>query len=90
MIIRNSRDLGALIRDNRRKRGLTQDQLASRVGVSRKWIVDVESGKRTRDLRLILRTLNVIGIQLDAVDRSKSNSPGAPDINAVIAATRRT
>jgi HTH-type transcriptional regulator/antitoxin HipB len=89
MIIRTSRDLGLLIRDTRLKHGLTQDQLATRVGVSRKWLVDVESGKKASDLKLILRTLNVIGIQLDAVDRAKGNAPNALDINAVIDATRK-
>jgi HTH-type transcriptional regulator / antitoxin HipB len=89
MIIRNSRDLGQLIRDNRLKRSLTQNALAARVGVSRKWLIDVESGKRASDLKLILRTLNVLGIQLDAIDRTKSPSPGALDLNAVVDSTRR-
>jgi HTH-type transcriptional regulator/antitoxin HipB len=89
MIIRTSRDLGLLIRDTRLKQGLTQNQLAARVGVSRKWLIDVESGKRASDLKMILRTLNAIGIQLDAIDRTKHNAPNALDINAVVDATRR-
>ena len=88
MIIRTSRDLGLLIRDTRLKQRLTQGELASRVGVSRKWLIDVESGKRASDLKLILRTLNAIGIQLDAIDRTR-DAPNALDINAVVDSARR-
>lgn len=88
MIIRNSRDLGALVRDHRVKKGLTQAQLATRVGVSRKWLIDLESGKRTSDLRLVLRTVNAIGLQLDAVDKPKQGVIGGPDINAIVNATQ--
>ena len=88
MLIRTSRDLGLLIRDTRLKHRLTQNQLASRVGVSRKWLIDVESGKRASDLKLILRTLNALGIQLDAIDRTR-NAPNALDINAVVDAKRK-
>jgi HTH-type transcriptional regulator / antitoxin HipB len=89
MIIRTSRDLGSLIRDARLKQHLTQNELAARVGVSRKWLIDVESGRRANDLKLILRTLNAIGIQLDAIDRSKRKVSTALDINAVVDETRK-
>jgi DNA-binding XRE family transcriptional regulator len=42
---RTRRDIGSAIRDRRRRLGLGQDELAARVGVSRKWIVDLEKGE---------------------------------------------
>lgn len=89
MIIRRPQDLGSLIRDQRRKLGMTQSQLASQTGVSRKWLVDVESGKRAGDMKLILRTLNAMGIVLNATGRVRKQ-PHALDINAVIDASRKT
>lgn len=87
MIIRGPRDLGLLVRDIRRKGGFTQAELASHVGVSRKWVIDLENGKRTADLSLVLQTLNAIGIDLDAKVR-KARSPDA-DINAIVETSKR-
>jgi HTH-type transcriptional regulator/antitoxin HipB len=88
MLIRNPRELGYLVKENRKKGGLTQAQLAARVGVSRKWIIDLESGKRTSDLRLVLRALNSVGIDLDAQQRT-TRPQRALDINAIVDATKR-
>jgi hypothetical protein len=58
------------------------------VGASRKWIIDLESGKRTTDLSLVMRTLNVLGIALDAHERSEATSKEV-DIDAIVDAARR-
>jgi y4mF family transcriptional regulator len=65
MRVRTSTDVGAVIRDRRQALGLTQAALAEKVGVSRKWIVDVERGKPRAALRWVLRTLEALGIVLD-------------------------
>jgi HTH-type transcriptional regulator / antitoxin HipB len=84
MRVRSAAELGHLARDRRRGQRLTQAQLAERVGVSRKWIIDLERGKRTADLSLVLRTLNVLGLELDVGHRSHSS-----DLDAVVGADRR-
>ena len=66
MQVRTDRDLGVLIHDRRRELGLDQATLASRAGVSRQWIVEVEKGKPRAEVGLILRTLRVLGIELNA------------------------
>jgi HTH-type transcriptional regulator/antitoxin HipB len=80
-------DLGCLARDRRLALGLTQAALAARVGVSRKWIVDLEAGKRAADLSLVLRALNVLGFQLDLT----LDDPARPsEIDEVVDASRRS
>jgi len=88
MVIRNSRELGHLVRDNRQRRGLTQAQLAAHVGASRKWIIDLEGGKRAADLSLVLRTLNALGLDLDAKERTSRKLEGF-DINSIVDAAKR-
>ena len=66
MRIRTPTDLGALIRDRRIKLGLDQKSLAQKVGVSRQWIVEAEKGKPRAEIGLLLRTIDALGIRLDA------------------------
>ncbi len=90
MIVRSPVELGHLVRDQRAHVALTQAELATQVGVSRKWIIDLEGGKRTTDLSLVLRTLNVLGLDLDVHPRSdRTVRTDAPDLDAIIGAATR-
>lgn len=89
MILRTPRELGHLVREHRQKRGLTQLQLAARVGASRKWVIDLEGGKRTVDLSLVLRTLNAVGVELDARERAKRAARTAIDLDAIVEAATK-
>lgn len=64
MMVRTAVELGALIRDQRRKSKVSQADLARRVNVSRQWIVAVEKGKPGAELGLVLKTLSALGLQL--------------------------
>ncbi len=64
MLLRTPTDLGSAIRDRRRRLNLDQEDLANQVGVSRKWIIDVEKGKPRAEIGLILRTIEVLGVRL--------------------------
>jgi HTH-type transcriptional regulator/antitoxin HipB len=70
MRIRTPIDVGAVIRDRRRKLQLDQKSLADKVGVSRQWIVEVEKGKHRAEIGLVLRTIEALGINL-AVDEPR-------------------
>ena len=59
------RSVGALVRDQRKQRGLSQGQLAEKVGVSRLWVGHLEKGKETVELGLVLRTLRVLELAVD-------------------------
>jgi HTH-type transcriptional regulator/antitoxin HipB len=56
MLIRTPQDLGFVIREQRKKLGLDQSELARRAAVSRQWIVEVEKGKPRAEVGLLLRT----------------------------------
>lgn len=98
MRIRTPADLGALIRDHRIRLGLDQKSLAQKVGVSRQWIVEVEQGKPRAAIGLLLRTVDALGLLLDAdkagpgkpEDTDQSHSVDAQvDINSIVTSARR-
>lgn len=64
MFIRTPQDIGALLRENRKKAGLGQADLARRIGVSRQWVVEVERGKPRAEMGLVLRAFNTLGSPL--------------------------
>lgn len=66
MRIVNARDLGLYVRDRRQARGWTQAELAAAAGVSRRWLAALEAGKGTSHLDLAIRTLEALGLVLDA------------------------
>jgi len=55
MLIGTPADLGAVIRDRRKRLTLDQSTLAKRIGVSRQWLIDVEHGHPRAELALVLR-----------------------------------
>jgi HTH-type transcriptional regulator / antitoxin HipB len=65
MSIRSIRDLAAVVRGRRIDLGLNQADLASRAGVSRKWVYEFEAGKATAQFGLILRVLDALDLALD-------------------------
>lgn len=62
--LRTPRDLGAFVRSARQKMGLSQQQLADKVGVSGMWVSHLERGNDGARFNLILRTLSVLALQL--------------------------
>lgn len=93
MLLRNPLDLGAAIRDRRRQLNLDQSDLANQVGVSRKWVIDIEKGKPRAEIGLILRTLDALGLRLSVDQASlvrEEKIPGIalPDIDEVLKRTR--
>jgi transcriptional regulator with XRE-family HTH domain len=66
MRIRTVRELGLLVRGERRRRELSLQALAAQVGCSRQWLAGFELGSARAEITLVLRTLNVLGIRLDA------------------------
>ena len=91
MHLRTSKDIGALIRDRRKRLGLDQKALAERVGVSRQWIIEVEHGKTRAALGLVLRTLAALGVDLAVAppQSSRDKEQAVPDIDAIVQKARR-
>jgi HTH-type transcriptional regulator/antitoxin HipB len=92
MIIRTPLELGATIKDCRRRLHLGQHDLAAKVGVSRQWVIDVEKGKPGTEIGLIFRALAVLGITLhvgEGAPPAKKTAADVADIDTIIAKARR-
>ncbi len=87
LILGNARDVGALIRDRRRARGLSQQALADAIGVSRLWVGQVERGRPRAELGLVLKALRALGIRLMADEEPAA--VGGPDIDAIVEQSRK-
>jgi y4mF family transcriptional regulator len=70
------RDLGALVRSSRRAQGLTQADLATRLRVSREWVVRLEGGHPRLEAQKVLDALTVLGLVLDVEQRERPAVPG--------------
>jgi y4mF family transcriptional regulator len=68
MIIRSADELGLLIKDRRRARGWDQQTLADHIDASRLWVSEMENGKQSVQLNLVLRTLAALEIELSVRD----------------------
>ena len=67
MQARTVREVGAVIKGERRQRGWTQARLADAAGVTRAWVIAIESGKPTVELSLVLRALAALDLVADVV-----------------------
>ena len=65
MRIRNTSDVGNIVRDRRNELGWTLDELADRIPMSRRWLADVEAGKSGVALGPVLSLLYVLGLGAD-------------------------
>lgn len=65
MRVRTGTEVGARVRSLRAQKGLSQSQVASQAGVSRKWLSELERGKATVSLDLLLRVVATLGGELD-------------------------
>lgn len=63
-------DLGALIRTERKRQGLTQTDLAGLSGVGITFLSQLENGKETAEIGKALNVLATLGIDLFAESRS--------------------
>jgi HTH-type transcriptional regulator/antitoxin HipB len=63
--LRTAREIGLRIRDRRMQLGLSQAELAERVGMTRQWVIGLEKGAPGAALGTVLRTLSELGLVLD-------------------------
>jgi len=87
--VNTATELGHLVRDKRKQQNLTQAQLANKIGVSRKWLIDLEGGKATAEVSLVLRALRSLGIDIEVKDRtSRVVTDRTFNIDDIVDATR--
>jgi HTH-type transcriptional regulator/antitoxin HipB len=71
--------------------GLSQKALAIQAQVGRQWLIAVEQGRPGAEIGLLLRTVNVLGLQLgvdDGQPEKPKNARPAVDLDAIIARAR--
>jgi len=64
-------EIGILVKNSRKRQGLTQPNLAMVAGTGLRFIVDLEAGKPTCQIAKVLQVLNVLGIQISLSDAAQ-------------------
>lgn len=84
-------EIVAAARGRRRELGLSQDELARRLGVSRTWVQDFEHETGRASIDTVLRLMHILGLPLDFVrDRPASDDESREiDLDDVIKQHRR-
>ena len=62
--IRDTKDLGKLIRESRKRQGLTQEQLAATCGVGMRYLRELEHGKESCYIGKALLLVQMLGISI--------------------------
>jgi len=81
MDLYSAKELGALVRSRRKQHGFTQSELATRVEVSPLWVSQLERGKSTVQLGLVLRTMKELGLRFSVVEEGSSAARSGSEIN---------
>lgn len=64
MKIEKVRDVGRLIRARRDELGWSQSDLAERIESTRRWVSEIEHGKSTAEVGLVLAALAALGLEV--------------------------
>jgi len=94
-VIRTPREMGAVLREHRRRLNLSQAELADKIGTHRRWVLEVEQGKPGAAVGLVLQALLAVGARVivepapGGVPREGAASGLHTDIDAVVEAARR-
>lgn len=70
--ITTSKSLGALIRDERKGQGLTQEQLAGLTGVGVRFVRELEAGKESCQLGRALQVAAALGLTVSVSSRRET------------------
>jgi HTH-type transcriptional regulator/antitoxin HipB len=74
-LVQSPVSLGRALRDARRKRGLTQQQLANLAGVAQPTVSVVERGQNRTSLDTILRLLAALDLEIVLQSRQAGTAP---------------
>lgn len=80
MQIRSAKEIGTFIRDQRKRQKLDQATLASRIGVNRRWVTEVERGKPRAEIDLVLKALAALGLSL-SIDPKDEPQPAVETLD---------
>ncbi len=66
---------GSLVRNKRKSRGLTQEELSIRARIHRTYLADIERGARNPSLGAIFKLATALGISLAELFSSNGSEP---------------
>lgn len=72
---RTPKQLGAIVRRERRRQGLTQSELGKRIGLRQATISKLEAGEPATQLRTVLDALTALNLEISIGGRA----PGSTD-----------
>ncbi|MFT3804463.1 MAG: helix-turn-helix transcriptional regulator [Burkholderiaceae bacterium] len=73
--VRSSTELGALIREQRKRLALTQLDLAGLGNTGNRFIVDLENGKPTVQLQKVLDLMDLLGLEVTVRTKASRSAP---------------
>jgi HTH-type transcriptional regulator/antitoxin HipB len=79
-MVRSAKQLGALIHNERMRRGLSQQALADLTGTGQKTISHIENGKEGTRLETIFSLLATLDLEMKLTARGKSSGKSIADI----------
>lgn len=65
--------IGNIVKENRKRIGLTQLQLANYANVSHKFIIELEHNKETIELNKLYDVLNVLDLTIKIVSKKEAD-----------------
>lgn len=71
MIVADAEETGRLLRARRQQLHLTQDQVAEVIGVNRRVVGELERGKRSVRLAIVLEAARALGLDVDLQPRDR-------------------
>lgn len=75
--VRDLRQLGSVIRSRREAAGLTLDEASDLLGVGRRFLIELEHGRRRANIETLLQVLNALGLELVIEPRTAAGTASA-------------
>jgi len=75
-IVRNEKQLGAILRRMRKQEGLSQSELGERTDLRQATISKLEAGSPTAQIRTVMEILSALKLELVVRPRSQSDDLG--------------
>lgn len=72
-VVRSPEDLGAYLARLRRANGLTQDELADQLGISRRYVYEIESGEPNLYARRLFEMINLLEATVTVTSRKPTS-----------------
>lgn len=84
MKVRSLAEAAAAVRGRRKELGLSQAELARRLGMSRRWVYQFEAGKPRAEFALVLRVLEELGLTMEIARDAAASDVSTPNASTSV------